>query len=798
MATELQPYVGPRPFEQRDAEFFFGREREASELASLIIAHEAVLLYAQSGAGKTSLLNARVIPMLTEKDFEILPVARVQGPLPQDLQPQAIPNIYIFNTLMSWIKERVDLQAIAQLSLVDYLKQQAHPLDEEGLPKPRLVVFDQFEELFTAYPHRWQDRQDFFQQVQMALEEDDLLRVLFSMREDRIAHLDPYVQFLPENLRMRYRVERLRKEAALAAVIGPLNVLRQNGKVKYFFKPGAAEKLVQDLMTIQVETEKGQAETAIGEFAEPVQLQVACQSLWQNLPPDVEEITEGHLDTFGNVNQALARFYETCIEMVVEHTRVGEVAVRDWFEEKLITSTGTRGIVYKDEGLGETGGIPNTAVAILENQHLIRREWRSGSPWYELAHDRFIEPIRESNKAFRQAKSDSDLKQLKIETLKKRHFDLETRREEAARKMDEVKNEFERLRLGKQIEILERDISKTANELGSLTQEASVAPLPRQQKIKILQERVTALMEDYKAVWERLDYTLSDVESTRMKRHINGLEQEITQVQSELESLGATLMSISFRQVKISALAKHRANLKKELEMVRSASSTAINDDERIRWERHIKQLEQEINEVNKELEIAQDEVNIRVQALQERLTGLMKDHEAAQDQLDRTFYPIDRPRLKRQIEQLEQEITQAQSELESLGATPMSISFQQVNIGALAKRRADLKEELEITRSALSTTIGDIDRMRWKRQIEELEQEVNEVDKKLEIAQDEVNVWVQALQKRLTGLMEDCEEAHRQLDCTLNPVDCHRLKGQIKDLEQEITEVESKLKALQ
>ena len=45
-------------------------------------------------------------------------------------------------------------------------------------------------------------------------------------------------------------------------------------------------------------------------------------------------------------------------------------------------------------------GIPNEAVDELEDAHLIRGEWRAGGRWFELNHDRFIEPIRESNRAW--------------------------------------------------------------------------------------------------------------------------------------------------------------------------------------------------------------------------------------------------------------------------------------------------------------------------------------------------------------------------------------------------------------
>jgi putative ribosome biogenesis GTPase RsgA len=67
------PFVGPRPFNREDAAIFFGRTDEAHELLSLVVAEREVLLYAQSGAGKTSLLNAGLRPLLETEGFEVCP-----------------------------------------------------------------------------------------------------------------------------------------------------------------------------------------------------------------------------------------------------------------------------------------------------------------------------------------------------------------------------------------------------------------------------------------------------------------------------------------------------------------------------------------------------------------------------------------------------------------------------------------------------------------------------------------------------------------------------------------------------
>ncbi len=391
MITEFQPYVGPRPYERDDLAPFFGRDHEANELISLIVTYRELLFYSQSGAGKTSLLNARVIPLLIEEEgFEVLPLARVQGVIPKGIQPKEIQNLYVFNTLMSWVKDEINPRRFVQMSLTEFLKERKRPIDNEGQPLPRALIFDQFEELFTLYQDRWKDRNGFFEQVRDALKDDKrLLRVIFTIREDYIAQLDPYAHLLPEKLRTRFRLERLRRDAALAAVVGPLR------ETKRSFAKGIAEKLVEDLLKTRVETFTGGTKEVIGEFVEPVQLQVVCQNLWKELPPDATEITEQHLLAFGGVDRPLSRFYESAVKSAATEVGIEEEELREWCEKWLITSTGTRGIVHRGQQLTE--GIPNTALDILEARHLINSEWRAGARWYELTHDRFIEPIRASN-----------------------------------------------------------------------------------------------------------------------------------------------------------------------------------------------------------------------------------------------------------------------------------------------------------------------------------------------------------------------------------------------------------------
>ncbi len=400
------PYVGPKPFETKEQLVFFGRDWEAEQLIALVVAHPAVLFYAQSGAGKSSLLNAKVLPDLESKEeCEVLPVARLRGDLPPDLDADRIDNLYLFNTLLGWLELRDGLapEDLTQMSLRDFLSQIPRRADNQGYPALRVLILDQFEELFTFYPDRWPEREKFFEQVAGALAADAYLRVLFVIREEYLAQVDTYAQLLPEQLRPRFRLERLGPEAALAAVEEPLKMTDRS------FGPGVAQKLVDELLKIRVRSADGHLVEGRGRFVEPVQLQVVCQSLWLALPEQVKVISAENVEQFGDVDQALTRFYERAVHDTVQRLSrwpaITEWQIRNWFEDELITPAGTRGLVYRGET--KTGSVRNEAVDLLDNHHLIRGESRAGGRWYELTHDRFINPILRANKAWR------------IETLKR-------------------------------------------------------------------------------------------------------------------------------------------------------------------------------------------------------------------------------------------------------------------------------------------------------------------------------------------------------------------------------------------
>jgi hypothetical protein len=68
-AVPATPFRGIRPFRYVDHAIFFAREEDTRQLASLVAVYRGVMLYGESGAGKSSLVNAGLLPEATRLGF---------------------------------------------------------------------------------------------------------------------------------------------------------------------------------------------------------------------------------------------------------------------------------------------------------------------------------------------------------------------------------------------------------------------------------------------------------------------------------------------------------------------------------------------------------------------------------------------------------------------------------------------------------------------------------------------------------------------------------------------------------
>ncbi|MEW6029055.1 MAG: hypothetical protein AB1554_06170 [Chloroflexota bacterium] len=396
--VSANPYVGPRSFQK--GEKLYGRDRERTELVDLLIAERIVLLYSPSGAGKSSLVNAAVVPELEEQGFIVLPTIRVNQAAPAGTDTGSSFNPYTYSAVMSMESEISDENEfsageLVSMRLADYLgkyRKRAPSLNQEfDSYAPFVLVFDQLEEIVTSNPTDRAGKMDFFAQIGEALRDRNLW-ALFIIREDYLAGLDPFLRPVPTRLSNRYRLDLLDAQAAIQAIRQP------SLDAGVGFDETAARRLVDELRRVRVQQPDGTTAEQLGIYVEPVQLQVVCRRLWTMRIVGDKEITLKEVEEAGSVDTALGDYYDFQVESVAADAQYPERKIREWIDRKLITQQGIRGQVQMAPGASE--GLPNEVIQKLQEAYLVRGEQRGGSTWFELAHDRLIRPIRLSNESW--------------------------------------------------------------------------------------------------------------------------------------------------------------------------------------------------------------------------------------------------------------------------------------------------------------------------------------------------------------------------------------------------------------
>ena len=388
--AEGNPYVGPRSLVEQDG--LYGRDRDLTALLDVLIAQRIVLMYSPSGAGKTSLLQAGLLPKLRDEEgFHVRPIVRVSAEVDREA-PQP-GNRYLAAASTCLELERPADEAHRDPRWLAARLDATSPGDDTRADE--VLIFDQFEELLTLDATDTEAKQLFMRQVGEALR-DHKRWAIFAMREEYIAGLDPYLRFIPTRLKATYRLDFLQEDAARAAIRAPAAA---RGVV---FEDAAAKVLVDNLRRVQVRGATGEAAFEMGPYIEPVHLQVVCQRLWNRLDPlahGISEIKASDIAECGSLDDELADYYDEQIEGVAKATGTPQRAIRDWFDNKLLVGG------FRNQVLDLPDAADGAAVVKqLGDAHLVRAERRRGALWFELAHDRLIEPIRRRNARWRETR----------------------------------------------------------------------------------------------------------------------------------------------------------------------------------------------------------------------------------------------------------------------------------------------------------------------------------------------------------------------------------------------------------
>ncbi len=460
-------YPGIRSFTKDDSHIFYGRNKDIEQLAQFISLEKMVALYGKSGLGKTSLLNAGVVPHFIETGKKC-----------------KVTNIrfgnYIAADIHSDIKDFVNLTPVQKFkdavigkpdeafwnsfvstkitkdtnSLWSYFKcfQSQQPDIEH------ILIFDQFEELFTyqdsdieafknelaallygTMPTLFKvimnkamatDR-DFFTSEEIDFVYQPLkIRIVLAIRTDRLSFLDRLSDRLPTILQNCYELKPLENEDAEQAIVEPaMNKTKKFSSPDFTYDSSALKAILNFL------SENGKKKI------ESFQLQIICQYC-ENIIIERKSQNGSSLKLaeLGDLKNIFKNYYDSQILKIEAEQRAN---ARRLIEDELILDQNRMSL---PEAIILKKNITKKLLTDLVNNFLLRAEPNTvGGISYELSHDTLVAPILEARTLRVEEEG-------RNEELRKKSEELRLAQEKA--KQEKLERETERKRQRKIIIIV--------------------------------------------------------------------------------------------------------------------------------------------------------------------------------------------------------------------------------------------------------------------------------------------------------------------------------------------------------
>jgi hypothetical protein len=457
-------YPGPRPYSTEDESLFFGREEEKDTLISLIKTNKVTVLFGRSGFGKSSLIEAGIIPYFRNKyNYKIIEI-RYENTLDEHgkeklLQKQIIDNFRKNEITGEYFFHQLEFDA-DDVSLWQVFKTLQWNL--KGKVDGILFIMDQFEQVFnfpeTYYktfaaelseviynrvPLKFQNRllerinsqksrenkeaflKNYKEEIDF-IKEDIPISFLIGIRSDRLYFLDEIGEEIPLIFNNRFRLRRLNVDKIADVIRGPAQLPGNDYRSFPFrYSDNAIEKIKKYLSFNKVNPDYPKIET--------FQLQIICEYIELNIVKDKENFTVDQLPDLSAITQD---YYKNIFERTDSRTNqktfndLDKLLIRFLIERKLIDrKTGNR--ICLDKIFVTVIGFDDALLDKLIETRIIRREPNTVSGQsIELSHDTLVEPIVRSSSDSQLGNLDNHLtdyyNQIIIELPKQYKDDIKT------------------------------------------------------------------------------------------------------------------------------------------------------------------------------------------------------------------------------------------------------------------------------------------------------------------------------------------------------------------------------------
>lgn len=396
------PWPGLVSFTEADHSFFFGREREVTELARMIRQEPVTVFFGKSGLGKSSILRAGVSPSL--RDSEFVPIyirlnhAEEAPPLEDQIEIK-------FEEVFAEEKIEAPKPVRAETLWEYFHKKDCDWWDSNNrLVKP-VLIFDQFEELLTvgqSTPLRSERTASFLNELEDLIEnrppaallkrfdadralarQYDLervdYRVVLTLREDFLPDLEGLRERLRAIMFNRFRLMPLKGEQAMEVILKPGgHLVDEEVALRTIDFVSSTERS-------RLQTEVTRAHVAQRQI-EPALLSVILQELNNRRIQNGQEKITAELVGEAQATEIFHDFYLRGLAGM-------DGAVREFIEDCLLTSSGARNRIAEEDALTKRG-ITTDVIAKLIDRRIVQRETTGSAKWLELTHDTLADVVR--------------------------------------------------------------------------------------------------------------------------------------------------------------------------------------------------------------------------------------------------------------------------------------------------------------------------------------------------------------------------------------------------------------------
>ncbi|MCV6639480.1 hypothetical protein [Candidatus Albibeggiatoa sp. nov. NOAA] len=365
------PYKFLASYDIADRDIFYGRSAVIEDLAGKVPRYKTLIINGASGSGKSSLVNAGLIPRLADNGYTYISFREYSHPLQQ---------------LRDYLAQHDGLdvgQVTADTSLLQLLQAFREVQDTQ-----LVVIFDQFERfLVNVTPEL---RCEFMHALRDCLSSDltvEEMNFLFILRQDFFGQMVSEIEnVIPDfmNASARLNLQPLSEAEAREAIVQPL----ENLEVKIVYNVDFVDEvLLSGLMAHSVE------HTGIN----PPHLQIVCNQLYeaahQQCQTNGSAIINAKLyEELGGVETILQTYLDRTVEDIA-HDPEKTAVVRSMLKV-MIETVGTRKFVSLADLRRALPDVVEVEIIQFLDKLRERRVIELRQPRYSLSHEFMVEKVR--------------------------------------------------------------------------------------------------------------------------------------------------------------------------------------------------------------------------------------------------------------------------------------------------------------------------------------------------------------------------------------------------------------------